>query len=109
MHQEVLLHALLGQVAQLLHRFIHALAGAQLLHRAQRVPQQHQGHPEDDLDAFGVKEKRAQVISLRAQPVPFRRDSQPPSLFYCHPFLADEETEAPKREVSCHGFQVPGR
>lgn len=32
MNQEVLLHALLGQVAQLLHGFIHALAGAQLLH-----------------------------------------------------------------------------
>lgn len=32
MHQKVLLHALLGQVAQLLHGFIHALAGAQLLH-----------------------------------------------------------------------------
>lgn len=50
-HQEVLLHALLGQVTQLLHGLIHALAGAQLLHRAQRVAQQDQGHPEDDLNA----------------------------------------------------------
>ena len=83
MHQEVLLHALLGQVPQLLHGLIHALAGAQLFHRAQRVPQQHQGHPEDDLDACRPKEKRPWVISLGVSAWPVHAVLTAPIPVYC--------------------------
>lgn len=73
MHQEVLLHALLGQVAQLLHGLIHALAGTKLLHRAQCVTQQYQGHPENDLDACKVRKKRAWVIRAGISVCPMQK------------------------------------
>ena len=82
-HQEVLLHALLGQVPQLLHGLIHALAGAQLFHRAQRVPQQHQGHPEDDLDACRPEEKRPWMISLGVSAWPVHGVLTAPIPVYC--------------------------
>lgn len=44
---------------------------------------------------------------LVSQHVPYRRDSQVPSQSTIN--LTYEEIEVPRWEMSCHGFQIPGR